>query len=98
MNHHTPGPWIVDGSSIKDESDNTIAQVHWRRNEEQEAANANLIAAAPDMYETLKALMLARNATQTFSAYDKARQVIAQAEGYCVVNMDELDKIKPPRY
>jgi len=53
MNHHTPGPWIVNGSFIKDESDNTIAQVHWRRNEEQEAANANLISAAPDLLKAL---------------------------------------------
>ena len=68
---HTPGPWLVD-QGLSNKCDVTIvagarnvAQVlHLRHAKDNEAlANADLIAAAPDM---LKALKLARKRLEEF--------------------------------
>ena len=61
----TPGPWIVDGSVIRGDSDHigrTVAvastlNVAWpygRRATKEEPYNAHLIAAAPELYEALE--------------------------------------------
>jgi hypothetical protein len=62
---HTAGPWIYDNTftrfngeivrTAEDERPNIVCVVlKYRHTEEQRNANANLIAAAPDMYEALK--------------------------------------------
>ena len=67
MSKHTPGPWVIDGYEVSPKSnmDLAICSVmpmdwnggrgrHIRGDETQ--ANANLIAAAPDLLETLETI------------------------------------------
>lgn len=93
--NYTKGEWINhklydEGYDIYQNGDgdgHTIARV-FQYNGEQET-NANLIAAAPDMYETLKKalLLLNRITTEDFSCgkdkplRQRLEKVIAKAEG-----------------
>ena len=56
----TPGPWMVGGSLVG--AGNIIIRQQWDcdgvRSFDVAEANANLIAAAPDMYEALEAAIL----------------------------------------
>lgn len=49
---HTPGPWAADGCNII-ASGYIVATVHWHSGASHEAANARLIAAAPDLFDAL---------------------------------------------
>lgn len=50
---HTPGPWRENGQTVFDKAGNEICTCgHYV--EDGHAANAHLIAAAPDMLEALK--------------------------------------------
>lgn len=81
---HTPGPWRV----VKDPS-NLSLQVYgqtlalfecWRRSDEQtEIANARLVAAAPELLETLKEVFADHDAVNQLSWNDRAAAVIAKA-------------------
>jgi hypothetical protein len=81
---HTPGPWfyIKDGCwwNIVDVGGEDIVGENGILGGEIGDANANLIAAAPDMLETLKYVR------RFISAYDCdaefVESVIAKAEGY----------------
>lgn len=60
MNKHTPGPWSVETHEgdifIVDASGNTgVSKVYSRRKDGTGDANALIIAAAPEMFEALKA-------------------------------------------
>lgn len=64
MSKHTPGPWFANGEFIGTiESDSqTVAYVSSHRNRklrplDEEAANARLIAAGPELLEALRALV-----------------------------------------
>lgn len=65
MSKHTPGPWhtaFEEGTKVKDNGKNTVAwlqQTHLRgkRSEEEVAANARLIAAAPKLKDALAAML-----------------------------------------
>ena len=64
MNYHTPGPWhhapdehIDDGFVILDASGDVIATVSADFDLNTELANARLIAAAPELFESLKLCM-----------------------------------------
>ncbi len=52
---HTPGPWTADGLQIRDADTSLVATcaVENILNNDEETANAALIAAAPEMYEAL---------------------------------------------
>lgn len=80
MNKHTPGPWVTEDLFIKDESDNKIAEVHWRRNEDQEVANALLIAAAPDLLEALDSIV-EMNPPLPMGMIEAAEAALAKARG-----------------
>jgi hypothetical protein len=57
MNKHTPGPWVIVAETILDEENKElIAVVHMANFPDAPVAQANarLIAAAPEIYETLK--------------------------------------------
>ena len=83
MNHkaHTPGPWAVEtfGAAYEVAAEDRLVSIA------SIAANANLIAAAPDLIEALRAAV----ATELFlpdhpqrqAAYKNARAAIAKAEG-----------------
>jgi hypothetical protein len=87
---HTPGPWINLGNGdIVARSENycggekDIASVFLTSNDEDEA-NANLIAAAPDLLEALKDMLDGHEDACTGygdGAADKARAAIAKATG-----------------
>lgn len=68
MSGPTPGPWYVDlsagygdGPEIRDTADpqagNLIATVHGRASVDAQDANANLIAAAPELADALRRLL-----------------------------------------
>ena len=101
---HTPGPWRVEWRGEKErpgiESDSASLSVviygvksdddcgiHGRTPDE-ERANANLIAAAPDLLEALEVLTLAIGLTPIAGnkdalqeSFDIARAAIAKAKG-----------------
>ena len=101
MSKHTPGPWFITGNMtlyvearIEGGLIQEVASVGPTQADDgygcQQRANANLIAAAPDLLEALEAicLMQARNygdATQTHLDFPelaaKARAAIAKAKG-----------------
>ena len=79
MSQHTPGPWTVEGDKICDvvaeKQSYLIAQhVLW--------VDAHLIAAAPDMYETLKeAWSFLAFRDNNRELFDKITAALAKAEG-----------------
>ena len=92
---HTPGPWVV-GSNVtagnKLEGCSIFAekikdQIGWMRFDldEENHANARLIAAAPEMYETMKSILAVVNDPGPIfpgtAIGDKVREVLAKVEG-----------------
>lgn len=92
---HTPGPWHIgrgaDGLPIIHTAPDTfsssgqgVAHVCKRTMCQEHTANARLIAAAPEMYEALRALIERSDANDgdgLLVAFDAARAAIAKAEG-----------------
>jgi hypothetical protein len=87
MSGHTPGPWILDvdcsGWSIGPEG-MTVAltcgvATDEDISEEEEKANARLIAAGPDLLKALK--RVCSHGYRTSPDWDNARAAIAKAEG-----------------
>lgn len=79
----TPGPWRIDGSlAIYSADDSFIADVTYLT-DEKEQANANLIAAAPELYEALNDLLNeAINGTVPLLAQiEKVSKVLRKARG-----------------
>jgi hypothetical protein len=89
----TPGPWKVDRNNVHT---GQIATIHhcigndwveiwspaWPDSEEAQEANANLIAAAPDLLEALQDIVTYHfGKTATAPAYLKARAAISKALG-----------------
>ena len=96
MNKHTPGPWSAhynnEGLTVFSPDNITVAYVDYDECEERPVnANAHLIAAAPAMYEALKAIVGQQPPNRW--GYDsaeialddewraQARTALAQAEG-----------------
>ncbi len=88
---HTPGPWRIGTNYRRIFSEKPIkfiAEAHVIRNEAMKIdygeirSNANLISAAPVMFETLK-MIRDRYAVDHFSALDMAgiQLIIEKAEG-----------------
>jgi hypothetical protein len=92
MAEPTPGPWVLRerglGFGVETEMGTTIATC-WRFNRgipdatpTMEEANARLIAAAPDLYEVVKAIIHTyENADAASDTLDKAYAAIEKAEG-----------------
>jgi len=85
MAEFTPGPWEIVNKHYIESADHGIAKVHYGREGE---ADTYLIAAAPDMYEALLALVDAINDARIDSsakdinhALTLTRMAIAKAEG-----------------
>ena len=78
---HTPGPWkaITGGADAKvvcpDGRSFLIGDIIYH---DENKANANLIAAAPDMLEALKATL---DVIHERDIYEQVEQAIAKAEG-----------------
>jgi hypothetical protein len=85
MSQHTPGPWTlrkgrgvsvpwaIEGEGL------TLAEVYWSTHMDGDAdANARLIAAAPEMRETLgEVAMLLRTTLRGYADEPWARRVLA---------------------
>lgn len=91
---HTPGPWYATGGNVLRDVRGramTVAECHVERDDknrmEELAANANLIAAAPELLDALRGLI---ETCEHFwspvtpsqeAALDKARAAIVRAKG-----------------
>ena len=62
---HTPGPWIVDGVyTIRGPKRCVVAKlIDSKEPYETKVANGHMLAAAPAMYEALKAILDSENST-----------------------------------
>ena len=95
MSKHTPGPWRINGnnmfrwivadSEVFTHSDDVNRSAYGGNMvcESVHEANARLIAAAPELLEALKELMVAadRVSAEPVTRLGKARAAIAKAEG-----------------
>ena len=54
MSEHTPGPWAVLGTGIVGVGNDALVAAYSRAHLGEQAANARLIAAAPELLEALK--------------------------------------------
>jgi hypothetical protein len=91
MSKHTPGPWVIDDSNpnLVARLVNGVYEYvcavepssfsNRECNQEQEEADARLIAAAPDLLDALKDLCSDDLLNQ--DKWDNARAAIARAEG-----------------
>lgn len=89
MSKHTLGPWSIedetDITGFENDPDNgcvgrvDVAHVYLRMVPGRHRANANLIAAAPDLLAALKEVV--RISDRKHAAWDAAKAAIAQAEG-----------------
>lgn len=82
---HTPGPWRVERPYIRG-AGRVIASLESGRNEVEDTANARLIAAAPELYETLmelyKALVIEEISSETRTrACLRGKAVCAKVRG-----------------
>lgn len=92
---HTPGPWKKEindydrSLEITDRKGKPIANIYsgflcceWDfiMTQEEEKANANLIAAAPELYDVLKELLSPLGNINNDEWLEKARKIIAKAE------------------
>ena len=85
---HTPGPWGYSEGEIY-RGNNPIASVipsfGWFRKTAEDEANARLIAAAPEMFETMKSILAVVNDPGPIfpgtAIGDKVREVLAKVEG-----------------
>ncbi len=84
----TPGPWRAcsSGQIVAGAMSRQIARIWNTKNRERDAANAQLIAAGPELLEALESAQMAlmgythQNAI-TLAALEKARAAIAKARG-----------------
>ena len=88
MSKFTKGKWIIDrdGSAIfSDSEDCYVAELSPANSDEQVAANARLIVAAPEMYELLKKIL---DDTQNgqFAREDLLKELLARIDGEEVRN------------
>ena len=84
----TPGPWNTEaGDSVinvlhgTERVAATNTKPYWKKYDERDVANARLIAAAPELYEALKAFMFADGHDDFEDEWPAARAAIAKAEG-----------------
>lgn len=78
---HTPGPWRTTGSLISNESRVLIASLSGASDDDVEAANASLIAAAPELLYELETLVQYAQGGDAppKSVVNRARAAIAKA-------------------
>lgn len=78
-----PGPWVANGVFVGtcDENDSIVSGIGFRGDDESHA-NANLIAAAPDLVEALEVLLdVAKRVPGYSNQCDQARAALARAYG-----------------
>ncbi len=75
MSKHTPGPWTFQSPFVKSR-EYEVASVTMAKSDPVRAANARLIAAAPDLLDALYAALQGHKGWD-----DEARAAITKAEG-----------------
>ena len=75
MNKFTKGPWTWHGDELLSQEYKAFI-LATRRNSRPEGANCQLIAAAPDLYEALQAMLEFPNAGPS---HDMARAALSKA-------------------
>ena len=76
MSKHTPGPWKAYDEFIYDDNSKTIAEVRtYQSGEMPWQANARLMAASPELFEILDALL----------GFDSAASYRARTRGYQLI-------------
>lgn len=81
---HTPGPWNTNGARVNSADGYFVADVSYaRRRADEIFANANLIAAAPDLLAALESVEKDGVAMRGFHEQFRAaiRSAIAKAKG-----------------
>ena len=81
---HTAGPWIVNDTTVMDATGISVCDVDGELSFDADKANAQLIAAAPEMLEALKAIETLTDIDETHTdllVNDIAEAVIAKATG-----------------
>jgi len=87
---HTPGPWkvVADTAYISNDIvtekhgvEYEVATVWWDGNREEIAANSNLIAFAPEMYEALKEIYIEAQDMNVGAIEQIAANIIKKTEG-----------------
>ena len=85
MSKHTPGPWRIHAGTIKFHIDNNKEGVCSTSGDSiWDEANANLIAAAPELLEALKEIIKLYGRSRLPARVDaiaKGKAAIAKAEG-----------------
>ncbi len=84
MSGHTPGPWTVRAGSFPDDASEAMVvayEIVMPKGPVISKANADLIAAAPDLLEALKRLIDPNNPEPWPVVEARARKAIAKAEG-----------------
>ena len=92
VRRHTPGPWVAvtDEFGCKQITAHQVevASTPGLSNEEEDLANAHLIAASPDLFEALEALLFQRDRPHGFpdnpwyeEEFGQARTALAKARG-----------------
>jgi hypothetical protein len=83
---HTQGEWYAkEGQIVSQDTGKTLAFVpYYDKNNEEETANANLMAAAPELLRALKELMESEGgesggSPEQIQAWKRAKQAIQQA-------------------
>ena len=77
---HTPGTWVADGLEVKVEDDGWVLAEVIDTNDEG-AANARLIAAAPELLDVLERIVRYQLIPDHWTTAETARAVIAKATG-----------------
>ena len=87
---HTPGPWKVDRPYIRG-AGRVIASLESGRNEGEDAANARLIAAAPELFEALRDIYAAL-VIEEISAETRTRARLRARDALALVRVDEGER------
>ena len=87
---YTPGPWKVDRPYIRG-AGRAIASLESGRNEGEDAANARLIAAAPELFEALRDIYAAL-VIEEISAETRTRARLRARDALALVRVDEGER------
>lgn len=87
---HTPGPWKVDRPYIRG-AGRAIASLESWHNEVEDAANARLIAAAPELFEALRDIYAAL-VIEEISAETRARARLRARDALALVRVSEEER------
>lgn len=83
MTQHSPGPWVADSVNyvVQAGTNDQIANVYGPQGLLEVEANANLIAAAPDLLDALKTALSECGRVLSDNTTNAIKTAIAKAEG-----------------